>query len=167
MLSHPLASFLMLGDQSNFSLIPRGTDHHESLHSSKKLCLVSRPCILWGLSDPPADKCEDMAVRAFEVKTPTPICQPAGHHLLSEQFEHQWVEALSMQNLDSLLVPNGREICLGSTSSQVLSSNQGVPMTLWDGEVQAHNTWIPLRYSSADGAAIQRLGPGGMQPSFC
>lgn len=45
--------------------------------------------------------------------------------------------------------------------------DQGVPMTLWDGEVQAHNTWIPPRYSSADGAAIQQLGPDGMQPSFC
>ena len=40
-------------------------------------------------------------------------------------------------------------------------------MTLWDGEVQAHNTSVPPRYSSADAAAAQRLGPDAMQPSLC
>ena len=63
---------------------------------------MSRPCICGGLSDPPADKFEDMAVRVFEMKTPTPTCQPAGHLLLSEHFEHQWVEAL-VPNLDRVV----------------------------------------------------------------
>lgn len=43
-----------------------------------------------------------MAVRVFEMKTPTPTCQPAGHLLLSEHFEHQWVEAL-VPNLDRVV----------------------------------------------------------------
>lgn len=59
-----------------------------------------------------------MAVRAFEMKTPTPPIN-LQDIICWVNTEHQWVEAL-VPNLDQLLVPNGREICLCSTSSPVL-----------------------------------------------
>ena len=105
------------------------------LHSSKELCLVSRPWILWGVIRSSCRQMWGYGSQGLWSEDPYPhlstcrtssaewtVCTPVGRGTCTKPWQlvgAKWEGSLPRQHFLPSALPD-----------------QGVPMTLWDGEVQ-------------------------------